>query len=80
MLRLGDAAVFDYIESVELYGLHDPSMSRIVEWYTSLEAIERELEALARGEPEWAAQLEVLPIAFPDETGDSIRAGKRAQP
>jgi hypothetical protein len=66
--------------SVRLYGLHDPSMGRIVEWYTSLDAIERELEVLEDGEPEWAAQLEIVTVAVPQrKTSPAPAKLKRAK-
>jgi hypothetical protein len=53
-------------------------MGRIVEWYTSLDAIKRELEVLEDGEPEWAAQLEVLTVAIPQpKTGPAALKLKR---
>lgn len=66
---------------MRLYGLHDPSLGRIVEWYTSLEAMERELEALASDEPAWASQLEVVTFSLkqskPAPLADAL---KRTEP
>ena len=64
--------------SVRLYGLHDPSMGRIVEWYTSLEAIKRELEVLEDGDPDWAAQLEVLTVSVPQTKSPAALKLKRS--
>jgi hypothetical protein len=49
---------------VLLYGLHDRQIERVVEWYTSREAAERELAVILADEPEWVELLEVVRVDF----------------
>jgi hypothetical protein len=47
---------------VRFYALHDRQLERVVEWYTSLEAAQRELETILGDEPEWLDQLEIVSV------------------
>jgi hypothetical protein len=47
---------------VLLYGLHDRQIERVVEWYTSREAAERELAIILNDEPEWVELLEIVRV------------------
>jgi hypothetical protein len=49
---------------VLLYGLLDRQLERVVEFYVSREAAERELAVLLRDEPEWVELLEVVRVDF----------------
>jgi hypothetical protein len=49
---------------VLLYGLHDRQLERIVEWYTSREAAEREIAVILADEPEGADLLDVVLVDF----------------
>jgi hypothetical protein len=49
---------------VLLYGLHDRQIARVVEWYTSREAAERELAVILSDEPEWVEKLEIVRVDF----------------
>jgi hypothetical protein len=55
---------------VLLYGLHDRQLERIVEWYTSREAAEREIAVILADAPEGADLLDVVLVDF---SGPGVR-------
>ena len=47
-----------------LYGLLDRQLERVVEFYVSREAVERERAVILADEPEWEAELEIVRVDF----------------